>query len=132
MNPTESNNPDLKKADGKTCSVCRDLLANMNRFFDRLEAARRSSVSDWLSVDDIASELKVSKSIVYRLIHHGEIEAVNIVDSNSQIPKKGHYRIKRLSLNQYLESKKVRPFPNQANRTSRSRNFPKVKNHLGL
>ncbi len=97
-----------------------------------LETARRSSSSDWLTVDDIAKELKISKTIVYRLIRHGEIEAIDIVETNGEIAKKGHYRIKRSSLNRYLEAKKVRPFPNKSIHTSRPRCFPKVKNYLGL
>ena len=106
----------------------------MRQFFDMLGAARTSSASDWLTVDEIAAELKVSKSIVYRLIHLGELEAVDIVviDDDSEIAKKGHYRIKRSALNQYLESKKVKPLPNQVTYPSRSRRLPKVKNHLGL
>lgn len=132
MNPGEPHNVDFKKAGSEGCSVCRDLLTNMRYFFDMLDSARRSFVSDWLTVDEIAKELKVSKSIVYRLIRHGEIEAINIVDSNGKIPQKGHYRIKRESLNQYLESKKVKLFPNQITRASHSRRLPKVKNYLRL
>lgn len=128
--PDNLNN--AKIVDSKSCSVCRDLLANLERFYTMINAAHTSSASDWLTVDEVAKELKISKSIVYRLIHHGEIEAVNIVDSNGEIPKKGHYRIKRSSLNKHLESKKVRPFPNASTRTSRPRRFRKVKNHLGL
>ena len=64
---------DSIKANRKYCSVCRDLLANMRQFFDMLGVARTSSASAWLPVDEIASELKVSKSIVYRLIRHGEL-----------------------------------------------------------
>lgn len=132
MNPTESDNQDLKKADSKTCSVCRDLLVNMRQFFDILENTRKSSTSDWLTVDEIAKELKISRTVVYRLIRHGELEAVNIVDSNGKIAQKGHYRIKRERLNHYLESKKVKLFPNQITRTSHSRRLPKVKNYLRL
>jgi len=95
------------------------------------EAARRSQQSDWLTVEEIAKELKVPKSIVYRLIRKGEIKAVDIVDSDGEVPKKGHYRIKRQNLNRYLESKTVKPFSSIFS-TSRSRYFPKVKNHLGL
>ena len=116
----------------ESCSVCRELLANMQQFFNILETARRYSVSDWLTVDDIATELKISKSIVYRLIRHGGLEAVDIVDSNGRIPKKGHYRIKRSSLNQYLEAKRIKPLPQVPIHPSRSRRYPKVKNHLGL
>ncbi|GAI82799.1 unnamed protein product [marine sediment metagenome] len=97
-----------------------------------LETARRTPASDWLTVDDIAKELKVSKSIIYRLIRHGELEAVNLVDSNGGIAKKGHYRIKRSCLDQYLESKGVKPLPNNSHYISRRRQYPKVKNHLGL
>jgi hypothetical protein len=124
------NNP--KTAASEDCSVCKDLLSHMDRFFQMFETARRSPASEWLTVDDIAKELKVSKSIVYRLIRHGELEAVDIVDSNGEIPKKGHYRIKRSRLDEYLESKKVSAFPNQVSHPRCSRRPPKVKNHLGL
>jgi excisionase family DNA binding protein len=63
-------------ADSRNCSVCKDLHINIGRFFDMLETARRSFTSDWLTVDEIAVELKISKSIVYRLIRNGELEAV--------------------------------------------------------
>ncbi len=119
-------------ANSKNCSVCKDLHINIGRFFDMLETARRSFASDWLTVDEIAAELRISKSIVYRLIRNGELEAVDLVDTNGKIAQKGHYRITRLSLNQFLESKKVRPLPNQVTHPSRSRRLPKVKNHLGL
>ena len=61
-----------------------------------LETARRSFTSDWLTVDEIAAELKISKSIVYRLIRNGELEAVDLVATNGKIARKGHYRIKSL------------------------------------
>ena len=122
---------DSIKANRKHCSVCRDLLTHMSRFFDMLETGRRSQESDWLTVCEVAKELKISKSIVYRLIHHGELEAIDIVEANDEIAKKGHYRIQRSSLNQYLESKKVKPFP-IITHTSRSRRLPKVKNRLRL
>ena len=96
-----------------------------------LETGRRSQGSDWLTAGEVAKELKISKSIVYRLIHHGELEAIDIVETNGEIAKKGHYRIQRSSLNQYLESKKVKPFP-IITHTLGSKRLPEVKNHLGL
>jgi len=129
---SRDNLNDAKTTDSENCLVCKDLLKHMGRFFNMLETACGSSESDWLTVNEIASELKVSKTIVYRLIRSGELEAANIVENNNKIAQKGHYRIKRESLNQYLESKKVKPFPNQVTRTSHSRRLPKVKNHLGL
>jgi hypothetical protein len=99
-----------------------------------LETARRSSASDWLTVDEVAKELKMSKSNIYRLIHVGNLEAVNLVvdTDDNKISKKGHYRVKRSSLNAYLERRKVRPLPDQFTPPSRASHLPKVKNHLGL
>ncbi len=125
-------NLSLQNTDSKNCAVCQDLLMYMERFLDMINIARRTPVSDWLTVDDIAKELKVSKSIVYRLIRHGELEAVDIVETNGEVAKKGHYRVKRSRLNQYLERKKVKPFPNTPTHKTHSRRLPKVKNHLGL
>ena len=124
------NNP--KRADLENCPVCRDLLTHMSRFFDMLETGRRSKEQDWLTVDEVAKELKISKSIIYRLIRNGELEAVDLVDNKGKIARKGHYRITRSSLNQFLESKKVRSLPNQVTHSSRPRHLPKLKNHLGL
>jgi excisionase family DNA binding protein len=122
----------LHNANSKACHVCKELLDNMNRFFEILDSARKIPADDWLTVDVIAKELRISKSIVYRLIRNGKIEAVNLVENNGKISCKGHYRIKRSSLNQYLESKKVKTFPNASRYRTGSRHTPKVKNHLGL
>ena len=118
--------------DSENCSVCRDLLACMERFLDMIETARKPHSSDWLTVDEIATELKISKSIVYRLIRQGELEAVNLVINDDGTATKGHYRIRKLALVQYLDSKKVKTLPKQTKRVSRPRRFPRVKNHLGL
>ena len=116
----------------EACLLCEDLLKQMQRFFDLLESARKFHNSDWLTVEDIAEELKISKNVVYRLIRNGELEAVNVVGTNGHIAQRGHYRIKRSSLNKYLEAKKVKPLHDEPVRAPRSRQFPKVKNHLGL
>ena len=127
--PNRDGNPKRASTDG--CSVCRELLANLGRFIEVLQTARRSNGSDWLTVDDVAQELKISKSIVYRVIRNGELEAVDlVVGEDSEIRQKGHYRIKRSALNHYLEAKKVRP-PNPT-RVPPSQRFPKTKNYLGL
>lgn len=125
-----SGNPHSIRADSENCPVCQDLLINMGRVFDMLEADHTNSTSDWLTVDEIAKELRISKSIVYRLIRNGELEAVNVTPSAEKIPQKGHYRIKKQALNQYLESKKVIPL--QEKPRICTKRFPKVKNYLGL
>ncbi|MCK4791140.1 MAG: helix-turn-helix domain-containing protein [Desulfobacteraceae bacterium] len=132
MGKKNTDNSQPIETNSQSCSVCKDLLSNMQRFLNILETSHRSVELDWLTVDDIASELKISKSIVYRLIRSGELGAVNLAQNNGKISPKGRYRTKRSSLNQYLESKKIRPFPNESTDTSRRKHFPKVKNHLGL
>ena len=126
---------DLKKSrmpDTEACLLCKDLLAQIQRFFDILKSTRRSYDSDWLSVEDISEELKISKNVVYRSIRSGELEAVDIAETNGRIAQSGHYRIRRSSLKKYLEAKKVKALPHEPIRASASRRFPKVKNHLGL
>jgi excisionase family DNA binding protein len=123
---------DSNAAEGKNCSICKDLLTSLGRFFDMLDTAHKSSASDWLTVDEIANELKISKSVVYRLIRNGELEAVDLVDTNGRAAQRGHYRIKRSSLKNYLEAKKVKPLPDESDHIARPGRFPKVKNHLGL
>jgi len=128
-----NNENDLNRANAEGCSVCRELLANLGRFLEMLEAVRDSHRSDWLTVDEIAQELKLSKSIVYRLIRNGELEAVDLVPGDEGgIHPKGHFRVSRSALHQYLEAKKVRPLPRLPSRRRPSRRFPKVKDYLGL
>ena len=123
---------DYDMTDHELNTVCRDLAGNLDRFFELLQNIRKTAISEWLTVEEVAQELKVSRSIIYRLIRNGEIEAINIVDSGGKIAQKGHYRIHQLSLQQYLDSKKVKPLPEKTSRRRTVRNLPKVKNHLGL
>ena len=125
----QSANLDAFESKRKNCAVCSALMSNLQHFFDMLSGCCRPS--DWLTVDEVATELKISKSIVYRLVRNGELEAVDIVEANGRVAQKGHYRIRRSSLNQYLESKKVKPLPNEPPHKSHPR-YPKVRNHLGL
>ena len=128
----KTDNLFLCDADSNACRMCKELLTNLDQFFEMLGAARKLPASDWLTVDDIAKELRISKSIVYRLIRNGEIEAINIVENNGKIAQRGHYRIKRANLNQYIKSKKVSPPQKNISSKPRLQHFPKVKNHLGL
>lgn len=104
----------------------------MQRFFEMLEDARRGFMSDWLTVEQVAEELKISKNVVYRLIRNGELEAINIVDTKGHVAQRGHYRINRADYQKYVAAKRVNSSPSPFAPGSRSRRFPKVRNHLGL
>ena len=115
------------------CSICKDLLVRIEQSFDMMMTTQRQThMLEWLTVDDIAKELKISKSIVYRFIRNGEIEAIDVVESNGRIAQRGHYRISRSSLNKYLESRRVKTLPDRARHNSHSKSFPKGKNYLGI
>jgi excisionase family DNA binding protein len=113
------------------CSVCKEMLHNLERFADMLQRTRAHS-GQWLTVDDVAAELKLSKSIVYRIIRNGEMTAINVVETAGRMAQKGHYRVKREWLEKYIEQKTVVKIQQQRNRPVRSRKLPQVKNYLGL
>ena len=100
--------------------------------WDTGRSASLAPADDWLTVEDVAKELKVSKSIIYQLIRNGELEAVNLVSNDGKIAQKGHYRIKRKCLDNYIQSKSVHPIRKSSKTQSHTRQLPKVKNHLGL
>jgi hypothetical protein len=113
------------------CLICKDLVGNLQQFFGMLENARKSPDSEWMTIEEVASELKISRSIVYRIIRSGDLAAVDIVDSSGHVAKKGHPRIRRSSLKDYLELKRVKP-PQSQTMPSHPGRYPRVKNHLGL
>ena len=113
------------------CLVCKDMLRNLERFVDMLQRTRTHS-AQWLTVDDVAAELKLSKSIVYRIIRNGEMTAINVVGTAGRMAQKGHYRVKREWLEKYIEQKTVKSLPPAQIRTFRTRKLPQVKNYLGL
>jgi excisionase family DNA binding protein len=129
---TKADNSTPSPAGSQNCSVCRDLLTHMSQFFEMLDGIRKGSADQWLTVEEVAEELKISKSIVYRVIRNGELEAVNIVNNNGKIVQKGHYRVKRQSLEDYIQSKTVHPIPKPSKTFTHTRHLPKVRNHLGL
>jgi excisionase family DNA binding protein len=115
------------------CSVCKDLLIHLKQFLDLIASAHTTHRSqNWLTVEEVADELRISRSIVYRLIRNGELEAINIVEAGGRYTRKGHYRIERKNLQNYLDSKKTSPTQRHSQNHSFRRQFPKVKNHLGL
>lgn len=63
-----------------------------------------SEENEWLTVAEVAAELKVSRSRVRRKIKDGELAAANIGSA-----KRREYRIKRRDLVRYLEKSKWPP-----------------------
>ena len=114
-----------------TCHVCKDLLRNMEQFFKILEDSR-AVTSEWLTVSDVAKELKISRNVVYRLIRNGKLQAVNVVETDGHEAQRGHYRIRRSELEEYLTSAKTTVTPDAKVRSQRNRRSPPVRNNLGL
>jgi excisionase family DNA binding protein len=116
---------------GADCPVCKEMLRGLERFIDMLQRTRMHACQ-WLTVDDVAAELKISKSIVYRIIRNGEMTATNVVETGGRMAQKGHYRIKREWLESYIEQKMVKSVPVEKQKQYHTKKFRQVKNYLGL
>ena len=114
----------------KKCSLCTEFLANLQCLFNNMKINQNAEKRQWLTVAEVATELKISRSIVYRLIRNGELEAVNIVETEGKPALKGHFRIERKNLDYYLDTKRTRKVSEP--RPCPSTRFHKVKNHLGI
>lgn len=114
------------------CYICKQLIRDLRCLFEMLGDSAKNPQNHWLTVEDIAKELKISKSIVYNLIRNGKLKAVNIVNNEKKISLKGHYRIKRQWLDEYIKSQTVKTTENNSRLHTNKNHFPKVKNHLGL
>ena len=135
---------DSGPADSVGCAICTDLLVSLNRFFALIGTAQSCGASEWLTVDEVAGELKVSKAVVYRLIRNCELKAVNLAkkgadnegDGDKEDDKassKGCYRVQRRWLEDYLDRKIVKPLPEPSPKVSyQPKHRAKVRNHLGL
>lgn len=121
----------LKNQTGEK-TVAGDLLRDLERFFTLIQQVRGVIQADWLTVEEIATELKVSKSVIYRLIRNGQLEAINIVESRSLVNQRGYYRIHRTSLDKFIVATKVKPLGTNSHHKTKALKVPKVKNHLGL
>ncbi len=113
------------------CLICEELLKNMENFLSLIENVR-TKPDTWLTVDEVANKLKVSKSIIYRLVRNGELKAINLAENNSKPSQKGHYRIKQQDLNNFINTKTVAKLEKANKAKTRYQHLPKVKNHLGL
>jgi excisionase family DNA binding protein len=94
----------------------------------RKETSSTKPASFYLTVEEIANELKISTSQVYLWIDSGKLEAFNLGNGS----ERNFYRIKRASLNRFIESKKVVLVPKKSQFGSRSsRGLVPKKNYLG-
>jgi len=57
-------------------------------------------MNNWLTVDEIAARLRVSRMTIYRLVHEGEIPAIRV----------GHsFRVDEADLEVYLKTQRLGP-----------------------
>ncbi len=133
VNYDQSDNLDLSinEADISNPSFER-LCALMEKTVRQVFAESRESSDKWLTVDNVAENLKVSRSIVYRWIRTGDLEAVDLGNGNGKIPRRGCYRIQKSSLNEFVEAKKVNSISGRRKKSSVAKGLPKVKDFLEL
>ncbi|NLX21026.1 MAG: helix-turn-helix domain-containing protein [Phycisphaerae bacterium] len=87
---------------------------------------------EWLTVEDVAQELKVSQSIVYRWIETGNLRAVDLRESNGRRGQRGFYRIRRSMLDEFLASRETQSSPGTEQKVRPVKRLPKMKNYLKL
>lgn len=132
MNSNKNHNSGRGQTRGNNSTpTLHEALAFVDKLYEVLKELRNRS-GDWLTVEEVAEELKISKSVVYRLIRKGELPAIDVADNDSVTGQRGHYRISQESLAQYIEAKAVKKPPDDTKKRNRSPQCPKVKNHLGL
>jgi excisionase family DNA binding protein len=83
--------------------------------------------AEWLSVEDVAKELHLSLSQVYLWINYGKLEAFNLGVGKCR----AFYRIRRSSLEKFLEGKIMNAQP-QKTTTVRPKRLAKIPNYLEL
>ena len=103
-----------------------DAAATLRRIEGHLAAIRQQQERrsrTWLTVQDVAEELQVSRDTIDRLIAYGKLKAVPITTSESNGRRKMH-RIKTAWVEEFLDSLVLdRP----SGRTGRSRRAPRIE-----
>jgi len=134
MGVKQPDNLDLLiEQDGSFHSAVERLCAAMEQRFRQI-IVKESTPADheWLTVEDVAQELKVSQSIVYRWIETGNLRAVDLRESNGRRGQRGFYRIRRSMLDEFLASRETQSSPGTEQKVRPVKRLPKMKNYLKL
>ncbi len=98
-------------ADGPDNPILTERLAEvLERLEEHLLSMRKERVKspqDWLTLDEAADELRVSRDTVERLVASGQIRAVTIETPRSK-GRRSLYRIQRTWIDDYMQTR-VRP-----------------------
>lgn len=101
-----------------------DAAATLRRIEEHLAAIRQQQERrsrTWLTVQDVAQELQVSRDTIERLIAFGKLKAAPITTSESDGRRKMH-RIKTAWVEEFLDGL---VFDRPSGRTTRSRRVPR-------
>ena len=103
-----------------------DAAATLRRIEEHLAAIRQQQEGrsrTWLTVQDVAQELQVSRDTIDRLIAFGKLKAAPITTSESNGRRKMH-RIKTAWVEEFLDSL---VFDRSSGRTTRSRRTTRIE-----
>ncbi len=81
--------------------------------------------TEYLTVSDVAVELRVSGDTIYSLIHRGVLKGVNLAPG----AKRGLFRIKREWLDEFIHNQQTMPAPVKPERRHR---LPPVRDLAGF
>ncbi|NLX15226.1 MAG: helix-turn-helix domain-containing protein [Phycisphaerales bacterium] len=82
----------------------RDVLEQIEEHLAALRAGRTSPQQEWLTVTEVADELKVSRDTIERLIGSGQMKAASIETPKGR-GKRSRYRVRRDWMEDFMLSK---------------------------
>ena len=82
---------------------------------------RRALDEQWLTIQEVADRLRVSRDTVERWIHAGYLRAVDVTAGNGQVQHRSSWRISAASVAQFLERRANRPLLPGRSRPRRKR-----------
>ena len=82
----------------------RELLEQIEEHLAALRAGRTSPEKEWLTITEVADELKVSRDTIERLIGSGQMKAASIETPKGR-GKRSRYRVRRDWMEDFMLSK---------------------------
>ncbi len=95
------NRHDQRSVPGEPSLVA--LLARIEAHLDAIRNAHETANHEWLTVAEVAAELRVSRATVERLIHAGHLQAATITTSQGR-GSRHRFRVRRAWIDAFLES----------------------------
>lgn len=82
---------------------------------------QRELEEQWLTIQEVAERLRVSRDTVERWIHAGYLRAVDVAAGKGHVQHRPSWRVSAASVSQFLERRANRPLLPERRKPSRKR-----------